>query len=107
MQKWHCYCSFHFRKKDFLENGSYWRRFNNKICLRKNSESNFMVCRFTILQNIDDRLTMNEEVKIARDPVSFSNPADDAKLHKCNNDEYLCDESDVPPKMSEFSGVLQ
>ena len=50
---------------------------------------------------------MSKEVTRAIDPVSLSNPADDAKLHKYNNDEYLRDKSDTPPNMSEFSGLLQ
>ena len=57
---------------------------------------------FTILQNIDDCLTMSKEVTRARDPVSLSNPADDDKLHKYKGDEYLRDKSDDPPDVSEF-----
>ena len=74
-----------------LENGSYWQSSNSKICLWKNSQSDFWVSGFTILQNIDDRLTTSKAVIRARDPVGLSNPANDAKLHKYNDDEYMRD----------------
>ena len=50
---------------------------------------------------------MSKEVTRARDPVNLSNPADDAKLYKYNNDEYLRDESDTLLDVSKFPGVLQ
>ena len=52
-------------------------------------------------------LHMSKEVTRARFLVSLSNPANDAKLHKYNTNEYLRDKSDAPPDVSEFPGLLE
>ena len=56
---------------DLKYDGSYWRLFHNKLQKHINKEDTvFWKKGFEILQNIQDRSTLEKHVKRARDPIS-------------------------------------
>ena len=56
---------------DLKYDGSYWRLFHNKLQKHINKEDTvFWKKGFKILQNIQDRSTLEKHVKHARDPIS-------------------------------------
>ena len=56
--------------KDLRSNGSYWTTFWNELSLhREGKECSFWPKGFEILQNIQDRLTVEKHMKRAKDPV--------------------------------------
>ena len=63
-----------FRQMNDLKyNGSYWRLFHNELEKHINKEDTvFWKKLFQILQNIQDRSTLEKHVKRARDPISIT-----------------------------------
>ncbi len=63
-----------FRQSNDLKyNGSYWRLFHNELEKHINKEDTvFWKKGFQILQNIQDRSTLEKHVKRARDPISIT-----------------------------------
>jgi hypothetical protein len=61
-----------FRQLDDLKfNGSYWKMFNNELQKHINKQDTvFWKKGFEILQNIQDRSTLEKHVNRARDPIS-------------------------------------
>jgi hypothetical protein len=58
---------------DLKYNGSYWRLFHNELKKHINKEKTvFWKKGFEILQNIQDRSTLEKHVKRARDPISMT-----------------------------------
>jgi hypothetical protein len=58
---------------DLKYNGSYWRLFHYKLKKHINKEDTvFWKKGFEILQNIQDRSTLEKQVKHARDPISIT-----------------------------------
>jgi hypothetical protein len=58
---------------DLKSNGSYWRLFHNELKKHINKEKTvFWKKGFEILQNIQDRSTLEKHVKRARDPISMT-----------------------------------
>ena len=58
---------------DLKYNGSYWRLFHNELKKHINKENTvFWKKGFEILQNIQDRSTLEKHVKRARDPISIT-----------------------------------
>ncbi len=56
---------------DLKYNGSYWRLFHNELQKHINKEDTaFWKKGFQVLQNIQDRSTLEKRVKCARDPIS-------------------------------------
>ena len=56
---------------DLKYNGSYWRLFQNELQKHiKKEDTVFWKKGFKILQNIQDRSTLEKHVKRARDPIS-------------------------------------
>ena len=72
-----------FRQLNDLKcNGSYWTLFHNELKKHTNKENTvFWKKGFEILQNIQDRSTMEKHVKRARDPISIT-----TKNEKPNDD---------------------
>ncbi len=57
--------------KDLTINGSYWRQFHKQLqCHLKQKHTKFWENGFEILQNIDDRATLQKHVTRARDPIT-------------------------------------
>jgi hypothetical protein len=57
---------------DLKDNGSYWRLFQNELQKHiKKEDTVFWKKGFEILQNIQDRSTLEKNVKRARDPISI------------------------------------
>ncbi len=63
-----------FQQMDDLKyNESYWKLFHNELVRHNNNkETVFWKKRFKILQNIQDRSTLEKQVKRARDPISMT-----------------------------------
>jgi hypothetical protein len=58
---------------DLKYDGSYWRLFHNELEKHINKEDTvFWKKGFQILQNIQDRSTLEKHVKRARDPISIT-----------------------------------
>jgi len=58
---------------DLKYNGSYWKLFHNELVRHNNNkETVFWKKGFEILQNIQDRSTLEKQVKRARDPISMT-----------------------------------
>ena len=85
---------FHpFRElEDLKNNGSYWKTFSKQ--LKNYIEGNgttFWRKGFEILQNIQDRLTMDKHLQRARDPISLvttnEKPDDEKTTRKRSNDD--------------------
>jgi hypothetical protein len=58
---------------DLKYNGSYWKLFHNELERHNNKEETvFWKKRFEILQNTQDRSTLEKHVKCARDPISIT-----------------------------------
>ncbi len=58
---------------DLKNNGSYWRLFHNELEKHINNEKTvFRKKGFEILQNIQDRSTLEKHIKRARDPISMT-----------------------------------
>ena len=58
---------------DLKYDGSYWRLFHNELKKHINKEETvFWKKGFEILQNIQDRSTLEKHVKRARDPISIT-----------------------------------
>ncbi len=61
------------RLNDLKYNGSYWKLFHNEPERHNNNkETVFWKKVFEILQNIQDRSTLEKQVKRARDPISIT-----------------------------------
>ena len=71
------------------------------------STTTFLLDGFRILKNVGDRLTMSKEVTRAQDSISRSNPEDDAKQTKLDENKCLRDKNDGPPGVHEFPGLLE
>jgi hypothetical protein len=65
---------YQFRQlNDLKYNGSYWKMFHNELEKHINKEDTvFWKKGFEILQNIQDRSTLEKHVKHARDPISIT-----------------------------------
>ncbi len=58
---------------DLKYDGSYWKLFHNELGRHNNNEETvFWKKGFEILQNIQDRSTLEKHVKRARDPISIT-----------------------------------
>jgi hypothetical protein len=58
---------------DLKCDGSYWKMFHNELEKHINKEDTvFWKKGFEILQNIQDRSTLEKQVKRARDPISIT-----------------------------------
>jgi hypothetical protein len=58
---------------DLKYDGSYWKLFHNELVRHNNNEETvFWKKGFEILQNIQDRSTLEKQVKRARDPISMT-----------------------------------
>jgi hypothetical protein len=58
---------------DLKYNGSYWKLFHNELERHNNKEETvFWKKGFEILQNIQDRSTLEKHVTRARDPISIT-----------------------------------
>ena len=58
---------------DLKYDGSYWKLFHNELVRHNNNkETVFWKKGFEILQNIQDRSTLEKHVKRARDPISIT-----------------------------------
>jgi hypothetical protein len=58
---------------DLKYDGSYWKLFHNELERHNNNkETVFWKKGFKILQNIQDRSTLEKHVKRARDPISIT-----------------------------------
>ncbi len=58
---------------DLKYNGSYWKLFHNELERHNNNEETvFWKKGFKILRNIQDRSTLEKQVKRARDPISIT-----------------------------------
>ncbi len=58
---------------DLKYDGSYWKLFHNEFeSHNNNNETVFWKKGFEILQNIQDRSTLEKHVKCARDPISMT-----------------------------------
>jgi hypothetical protein len=76
---------------DLKYNGSYWKLFNNELERHNNKEKTvFWKKGFEILQNIQDRSTLEKHVKRARDPISIT-----TKNEKPNETNSIQTESPV------------
>ncbi len=58
---------------DLKFNGSYWEKFSQEIhyCHLDSKSTKFWEKGFEILQNINNRLTLEKEIKHAKDPIFF------------------------------------
>jgi len=79
---------------DIKIDGSYWKKFNEQRHLYiKKQRTKFWTKGFDILQNIEDRMSQQQHVKRARDPISIATinkkPLDSNKTHndKKNTDQ--------------------
>jgi len=69
------------QSNDLKSDGSHWRLFHNELRKHINKETTvFWKKGFEILQNIQDRSTLEKHVKRARDPISMT-----TKNEKPNN----------------------
>ena len=60
------------RLNDLKNDGSYWKLFQNELQKHtKKEDTVFWKRGFEILQNIQDRSTLEKHVKHARDPISI------------------------------------
>jgi len=71
---------------DLKIDGSFWKKFNNQRHRYINKKrTKFWTKGFDILQNIEDRLSQQQHVKRARDPISIATinkkPLDSNKTH--------------------------
>ncbi len=58
--------------KDLKVDGSYWRQFHKQLqCHLKQKHTKFWEKGFEILQNIEDRTTLQKHVTCARDPITM------------------------------------
>jgi hypothetical protein len=58
--------------KDLKVDGSYWRQFHKQLqCHLKQKHTKFWENGFEILQNIEDRATLQKHVTRARDPITM------------------------------------
>ena len=58
--------------KDLTIDGSYWRQFHKQLqCHLKQKHTKFWENGFEILQNIEDRATLQKHVTRARDPITM------------------------------------
>ncbi len=58
---------------DLKYNGRYWKLFHNEVERHNNKEETVLWKKgFEILQNIQDRSTLEKHVKHARDPISIT-----------------------------------
>ena len=58
--------------KDLEVDGSYWRQFHKQLqCHLKQKHTKFWENGFEILQNIEDRATLQKHVTRARDPITM------------------------------------
>ncbi len=58
---------------DLKYNGSYWKLFHNELEKHNNKEETvFWKKGFEILQNIQDRSTLEKDAKRAKDPISIT-----------------------------------
>lgn len=57
---------------DLKLDGSYWKRFSTELsCYKNGKDFTFWEKGFDILQNIQDRVTLEKDLKRARDPVTL------------------------------------
>ncbi len=85
---------------DIKYDGSYWRLFRNELKKHINKEDTvFWKKGFEIIQNIQDRSTLEKHVKRARDPISIT-----TKNEKPNKSNGIQTKS--PVKSSNISDIL-
>jgi hypothetical protein len=59
--------------KDLTDDGSYWKKIHKELqCHLLKKYTKFREKGFEILQNIDDRATLQKHVKHSRDPISMA-----------------------------------
>jgi hypothetical protein len=65
---------YHYRKlNDLTDDGRYWKNFHKELqCHLLMKYTNFLERVLKILQNIEDRATLQAHVKCARDPISIA-----------------------------------
>jgi hypothetical protein len=58
---------------NLIDDGSYWKKNHKELqCHLLKRNTKFRVKGFEILQNIEDRATLQKHVKHARDPISMA-----------------------------------
>jgi hypothetical protein len=79
--------------KELKSDGSYWKLFQRELNLYQNGETaklTFWERGFTILQNIQDRMTLEKKMKRVADPIAAKTrceePDDTDKRQKQNDD---------------------
>jgi hypothetical protein len=56
---------------DLTCHGSYWKKFHQELTSHHNKQDKILEKVFQILQNIQDRLTLQKHVRLPRDPISL------------------------------------
>ena len=80
-------------KEDIQIEGSYWKKINDeRIKWGNKEETTFLTEGFSIVQNIDDRLTSSSKTRRARDLVTLQKPLNDLDILEDDNDNCCLEE---------------